>query len=90
MPEIRIMTFLFFAVVIACSSAFLILFIGKTGIRNFVISISPKLISELFDCDFCLSFWSSLILAAALAIIFSDMSLVFAPIVSTPIARHLL
>ena len=78
------------ATIIACISAFIILFAGKTGMRDEIIARAPKLISQLFDCDFCLSFWTSFILAIILAIFFNEIRLLFIPIVSTPITRILI
>lgn len=74
----------------ALAAAFVILLIGKLGIRDNIIAKAPKLISQLFDCDFCLSFWTSLILAIILAIFFNEMSIIFIPIISTPITRILI
>nr|DAJ06087.1 MAG TPA: Protein of unknown function (DUF1360) [Caudoviricetes sp.] len=75
---------------ISLASAFIILLIGKIGIRDGIIARAPKLISQLFDCDFCLSFWTSLILAVILAIFFREMNILFIPIISTPITRILI
>lgn len=75
---------------IALAAAFIILLIGKLGIRDNIIAKAPKLISQLFDCDFCLSFWTSLILAVILAIFFREMNILFIPIISTPITRILI
>ena len=75
---------------IALAAAFAILLIGKLGIRGSIIVRAPKLISQLFDCDFCLSFWMSVILAVILAIFFREMNILFIPIISTPITRILI
>ena len=75
---------------IALAAAFAILLIGKLGIRDSVITKASKLISQLFDCDFCLSFWVSVILAVILAIFFREISIIFIPIISTPITRILI
>ena len=75
---------------IALASAFAILLIGKLGIRDSIIAIAPMPASKLFECDFCLSFWTSLILAVILAIFFREISVLFIPILSTPITRILL
>lgn len=75
---------------ISSSAAFVILLAERLGIRDKIVAEAPKLISQLFECDFCLSFWTSLILAIILAIIFNEMSIIFIPIVSTPITRILL
>lgn len=75
---------------ISSSAAFAILLAERLGVRDKIAAEAPKLISQLFECDFCLSFWMSLILAIILAIIFNEMSIIFIPIVSTPITRILL
>lgn len=75
---------------IALAAVFIILLIGKLGIRDSIIAKAPKLISKLFECDFCLSFWTSLILAIILAIFFREMTILFIPIISTPITRILI
>lgn len=75
---------------IALAAAFTILLIGKLGIRDSIIARAPRLISQLFDCDFCLSFWASVILAIILAIFFREMNILFIPIISTPITRILI
>lgn len=75
---------------IALIASFIILLIGKLGIRDRIIVKAPKLISQLFECDFCLSFWTSLILAVILAVISKEMSILLIPIASTPITRILI
>ena len=70
--------------------AFTILLLSKTGIREAIIAKAPRIISKLFSCDFCLSFWMSLILACILAIFFKEISILFIPILSTPITRILI
>ena len=75
---------------IALAAAFTILLIGKLGIRDSIIARATRLISQLFDCDFCLSFWASVILAIILAIFFREMNILFIPIISTPITRILI
>lgn len=81
---------LFALLCISLAAAFVILFIGKTGIRDSIIAEAPELISKLFGCDFCLSFWTSLILAIILAIFFREMSIILVSIISTPITRILI
>lgn len=83
-------TLCYITFIIALIVAFIILLIGKLGLRNYLIARAPKLISELLECDFCLSFWLSLILACILAIIIGDINIIFIPVLSTPIIRFLL
>ena len=90
MSTVYFITMLSALIYIALAAAFVILLIGKLGIRDNIIAKAPKLISQLFDCDFCLSFWTSLILAVILAIFFREMNILFIPIISTPITRILI
>lgn len=90
MSTVYFITMLSALIYIALAAAFNILLIGKLGIRDNIIAKAPKLISQLFDCDFCLSFWTSLIIAIILAIFFNEMSIIFIPIISTPITRILI
>lgn len=90
MSTVYFITVLSALIYIALAAAFVILLIGKLGVRDEIITRAPKLISQLFDCDFCLSFWTSLILAIILAIFFNEMSIIFIPIISTPITRILI
>jgi hypothetical protein len=90
MSTVYFITLLSALIYIALAAAFVILLIGKLGIRDNIIAKAPKLISQLFDCDFCLSFWTSLILAVILAIFFREMNILFIPIISTPITRILI
>lgn len=90
MSTVYFITMLSALIYIALAAAFVILLIGKLGIRDNIIAKAPKLISQLFDCDFCLSFWTSLILAIILAIFFNETSIILIPIISTPITRILI
>lgn len=91
MSTVYFITMLSALIYIALAAAFAILLIGKLGVRDEIITrAAPKLISQLFDCDFCLSFWTSLILAIILAIFFNEMSIILIPIISTPITRILI
>ena len=90
MSTVYFITMLSALIYISSSAAFAILFAERLGVRDKIVAEAPKLISQLFECDFCLSFWTSLILAIILAIIFNEMSIIFIPIVSTPITRILL
>lgn len=74
----------------ALVATFIILLIGKLGIRDYIIERAPKLISKMFSCDFCLSFWTSAILAVILALFFREVMFLFIPILSTPITRFLI
>ncbi len=90
MSAVYFITMLSALIYTALTAAFVILLIGKLGIRDDIIARAPKLISQLFDCDFCLSFWTSLILAVILAIFLENTSIIFISVISTPITRILI
>ena len=81
---------LFAAIFIACIAAFGILLIGKLGIRDDIVAKAPELVSRLFDCDFCLSFWVSFNIALIFSILFSDIRIMLTPFIATPIIRILI
>ena len=61
------MSTLYQAVVVALIAAFIILFLGKTGLRTKLRDYYDKLgitiLANMLDCDFCLSFWTCLVVA---------------------------
>lgn len=48
-------------------AAFVILLLGKTGLRtkfrDYYDKIGISVLADMLDCDFCLSFWTCLIIA---------------------------
>ena len=72
---------------LALLSAFSILLITKLGLRDKAIERSPKLISEMFNCDFCLSFWTNMLIALFLTIATGDLSTLAMPIFAAPLTR---
>ena len=76
--------------IVALIAAFTILFISRIGLRDFIIIRSPKPISELFSCDFCLCFWISLTITLIAHFVVGWPFTLILPTCSTPIARYLL
>lgn len=78
---------------IALIAAFIILFIGKTGLRYRLRDIFDKIgltvVADMLDCDFCISFWTCLIVALCLCAGEYEFS-ILTIICSTPITRMLL
>lgn len=83
------MSLLTISIYTALTAAFIILVLNKTGIRDYLIEHSPKPLSKLFSCDFCLGFWISVILALILAVFFQSLILLYIPILGAPIIRIL-
>ena len=77
-------------IIISLTAAFVILFITKIGIRNWLAERSPKLIYEMLNCDFCLSFWVGLAITLIVIAIGADWYYIFLPVLTTPITRFLL
>lgn len=83
------------ALIIALVAAFIILFLGRfspfdgTSVRQWLIIHSPKILSELFDCDLCLSWWICLVVALVLAPFYGLWVVVAAPL-ATPVTRFLI
>lgn len=77
------------AILVGAISSFVILFITVSGIRDMVVTHAPKLISRLFECNFCLSFWTSLIVAISLVTYTGDSLYLVTPIIVSPILRYL-
>lgn len=78
-------------IMISLFTTFSILFIGKIGLRDMVIERSPiLLVSKLFDCDFCLSFWASMLFSIVCVCLTNDLAFMVVPFFSAPIIRFLL
>ena len=86
----EVCTLMALAVIIAAIAAFFILFMEKTGYRDRMIANSPKLISQMYECDFCLSFWISVVFTICIIISEHNLSYVYIPFISAPITRRLL
>lgn len=75
---------------IALASAFFIIFITKTGLRDKIITYTKiRLLAELFNCDFCLSFWVGVGLSVILICITGSCLFIAAPIFTAPLSRVL-
>ena len=78
-------------IMISLFTTFSILFIGKIGLRDMIIERSPiLLVSKLFDCDFCLSFWASMLFSLVCVCLTNDLAFMVVPFFSAPIIRFLL
>ena len=86
----EVCTLMAYAIVIAAVAAFFILFMEKTGYRDKMIANSPKLISQMYDCDFCLSFWVSAVFSTGIVLGECNLIYVLIPFISAPITRRLL
>lgn len=82
--------FLCAAIIIALIACWIILFMRKTGVIEWVqVHAKQKIIADLFNCSFCLCWWVSLITAIIFAITFKEPVLLLCPFCATPVARFL-
>lgn len=84
------LTFICIVLCVALAAAFVILFLDRAELRERVVATAPKLISEMFGCDFCLSWWTCVVLAIIAALIDGEVVILLAPLFATPITRALL
>lgn len=82
--------FVFLSLIIALFSAFSILLIEKVGYREKIQIRAPKLIAELFSCDFCLSWWTCFVIALIISLFTCNLLIICAAIAATPITRIML
>jgi len=76
---------------IALGASFIILLITKLGWREWVQTFGPKLFSDMFNCSFCLSFWTCVLISIFFFIFVGGGWPVFLyPILATPITRMLI
>ena len=74
----------------ALASAFVLLLLRKQGAIEYMQVHGSKVISELANCNFCLSFWANLFAALILCVVMPTPVFMTIPIFATPITRILL
>lgn len=82
--------YLAIVVLIALAATFIIQFAEKRGYRDHAIDNTKGLLQEMLKCDFCLGFWTSLILSIIVLAVLGNWWILFAPVFTTPIIRFLL
>lgn len=82
--------YLVLVVLIALAVTFIIQFAEKRGYRDHVIDNTEGLLQEMLKCDFCLGFWTSLILSIIVFAVLGNWWILFVPVFTTPIIRFLL
>ena len=74
----------------ALASAFVLLLLRKQGAIEYMQVHGSRVISELANCNFCLSFWANLFLALIVCVAIPTPIFMTMPIFATPITRLLL
>lgn len=78
-----------FTILVTLASAFFINLGKKWGVVEWLQVHGSELISKMANCNFCLSFWTSLVICSALAFYTGSYELLLVPIFSTSITRLL-
>lgn len=82
--------FLISIILIALASAFVLTLAYKWGVIEWMQVHGDKIISQMANCDFCLSFWSNVIVCMVVMLVVDDVTVGLAPLFSTMITRKLL
>lgn len=82
--------FLISILLIALASAFVLTLAYKWGVIEWMQVHGDKIISQMANCDFCLSFWSNVIVCMVVMLVVDDVTIGLAPVFSTMITRKLL
>lgn len=75
---------------VACMVTFLLLLAHKVGLVEYLQVHGDKIMSKMAQCDFCMSWWLSVIMMVAVVWVTADIHLMIIPFLSTPIARRML
>ena len=77
-------------IIIGLLSNFILLLISKWGIREKMQQKGFKLLSQMANCDFCISFWINICICIGAYILTKDIQYLYIPFLSTPITRILI
>lgn len=86
----KIVIILIVALMVACVAAFLLLLAYKWGGVEKLQVEGSDIISQMANCDFCMSWWLCVVLSLVMVAVFCDAWLLVVPFVATPIARRLI
>ena len=79
-------------IIVALGAAFIVLLMNKTGLREKMRDAldlkGVKFIPDMLDCDFCISFWSAVVICFVASIFTLDFTWIFIPVFSSPLTRY--
>lgn len=76
-------------VITALVASFIILLLKKWGVTEWMQIHGDPISSRLFGCDFCMSFWTAVLILVFCAAYYNDGSLLLCAFCTTPITRLL-
>lgn len=83
-------TFIITALIISSVSSFIVSLAYKTGVIQWMQCYGSDIISEMARCNFCLSWWTCVIISIPAAIMMREPSILLCPFVSTSLAKNMI
>lgn len=74
-------------VLVALLASTIVLLLKKWGLAEWMQVHGDKVLSELFSCDLCMTFWAGTLVWIVLACIFDNPMMVLCGFLSCPISR---
>lgn len=81
--------YLFETAAVALAAAFALLLLKKWGIIEWLQVHGNDFLSKMANCDFCLSWWTCLVVATVSAIMAQDPLYILTTVMATPLTRKL-
>ena len=79
-----------YSVFVALVAAFVVALLKKWGVAEYMQVHGDRFTSQLFSCDFCMSWWASvLVMLLSISFVGDNAVYMLAPVLATPIARYL-
>ena len=79
-----------YSVFVALVAAFVVALLKKWGVAEYMQVHGDRFTSQLFSCDFCMSWWASvLVMLVSVWFVDDNAAFLLAPVLATPIARYL-
>lgn len=82
-PNLKLIVF------VALLAAFIVLLVKKWGWSEWMQVHGDKILSKLFSCDLCMSFWAGLFISFAFVCWYDDPIYMIMPVFTTPLTRML-
>ena len=79
-----------YSMIVALVAAFVVVLLKKWGVAEYMQVHGDRFTSQLFSCDFCMSWWVSvLVMLLSVSFVGNNAVYLLAPVLATPIARYL-
>lgn len=82
--------YIYFVMIAGLLSAFILLLMRKWGVIEWLQVHGSRLVAEMANCNFCLSWWANVIVCLVLAAVMQNPFILLVPFCSTPATRMLI